>query len=465
MNLNERLIRVQRQDESTDESPKYVFQSLMKSDGKALPGQKQDLLLKKKIIDRLVQDLAIDFDIKQLNEREIYQVAKRVEEITEQVMTQEGKYTTRSERQQIIDDVLDEIIGLGPIESLLRDPTITEIMVNSPSKVYIEREGKISRTDIVFRDDEHILQIIEKIVAPLGRRIDDSSPMVDARLPDGSRVNAIIPPLSVQGPCITIRKFAREPYDIDDLISFGTLSVEMAHFLKACVLSRVNILVSGGTGSGKTTTLNVLSSFIPDDERIITIEDAAELQLHQEHVITLESRPPNIEGKGRVSIRDLVINALRMRPDRIIVGEVRGAEALDMLQAMNTGHDGSITTCHANSSRDALARIETMVLMAGTELPSRAIREQISSAINLVVHQNRLKDGSRKITAISEVVGMEGDTITLQDIFVFQQSGVDGKGNVIGNFRATGIVPTFFEVFKTKGINISSSIFGNKQYY
>ena len=465
MNLNDRLIRLQISDDKSEGKHQSVLQSLARNSQQSKTEGKQDMQLKKKIIDRLVQDLAIDFDIKELNENEIYQVAKRVEEITEQIMIQEGKYTSRSERQQIVSDVLDEIVGLGPLEALLRDPSITEIMVNSSSKVYIEREGKISKTNITFRDDEHILQIIEKIIAPLGRRIDESSPMVDARLPDGSRVNAIIPPLAIQGPCITIRKFASDPYGIDNLISFGTLSVEMANFLRACVQSRINILISGGTGSGKTTTLNVLSSFIPDGERIVTIEDAAELQLKQDHVITLESRPANIEGRGRISIRDLVINSLRMRPDRIIVGEVRGAEALDMLQAMNTGHDGSITTCHANSPRDALSRLETMVLMAGTELPSRAIREQISSALNLVVHQNRLRDGSRKVTAISEIVGMEGNTITLQDIFIFEQSGIDGKGNVIGKFRSTGIVPTFFDVFKTKGINISSGLFGNRTYY
>jgi pilus assembly protein CpaF len=464
MNLNDRLIRIQRSEERLEDISANRLQSLVKN-GDRLKPEQGDSILKKKIIDNLVQDLAADLDIKQLDEREIYQVAKRVEEITDQVMNQEGKFASRAERQKIIEDILDEIIGLGPLEPLLKDPDITEIMVNSPTNIYIEREGKISRAAVAFRDNDHILQVIDKIVSPLGRRIDESSPMVDARLPDGSRVNAVIPPLSVHGPCITIRKFSKEPYGIDDLVSFGTLSAEMAQFLRACVQARINILVSGGTGSGKTTTLNVLSSFIPDDERIITIEDAAELQLHQEHVITLESRPPNIEGKGRVTIRDLVINSLRMRPDRIIVGEVRGAEALDMLQAMNTGHDGSITTCHANSARDALARIETMVLMAGTELPSRAIREQISSALNLIVHQNRLKDGTRKITAISEIVGMEGNTITLQDIFVFEQSGMDAKGNVIGRFRPTGIVPTFIETFKTRGINIAPGIFGNRTHY
>jgi len=464
MNLNDRLIRIQRSGERLEDISANRLQRLVKN-GDRLKPEQGDSILKKKIIDNLVQDLAADLDIKQLDEREIYQVAKRVEEITDQVMNQEGKFASRAERQKIIEDILDEIIGLGPLEPLLKDPDITEIMVNSPTNIYIEREGKISRAAVAFRDNDHILQVIDKIVSPLGRRIDESSPMVDARLPDGSRVNAVIPPLSVHGPCITIRKFSKEPYGIDDLVSFGTLSAEMAQFLRACVQARINILVSGGTGSGKTTTLNVLSSFIPDDERIITIEDAAELQLHQEHVITLESRPPNIEGKGRVTIRDLVINSLRMRPDRIIVGEVRGAEALDMLQAMNTGHDGSITTCHANSARNALARIETMVLMAGTELPSRAIREQISSALNLIVHQNRLKDGTRKITAISEIVGMEGNTITLQDIFVFEQSGMDAKGNVIGRFRPTGIVPTFIETFKTRGINIAPGIFGNRTHY
>ena len=464
MNLNDRLIRIQRSEEGLEDISANRLQSLVKN-GDRLKPEQGDSILKKKIIDNLVQDLAADLDIKQLDEREIYQVAKRVEEITDQVMNQEGKYASRAERHKIIEDILDEIIGLGPLEPLLKDPDITEIMVNSPTNIYIEREGKISRASIAFRDNGHIMQVIDKIVSPLGRRIDESSPMVDARLPDGSRVNAVIPPLSVQGPCITIRKFSKEPYGIDDLVSFGTLSAEMAQFLRACVQARVNILVSGGTGSGKTTTLNVLSSFIPDDERIITIEDAAELQLHQEHVITLESRPPNIEGKGRVTIRDLVINSLRMRPDRIIVGEVRGAEALDMLQAMNTGHEGSITTCHANSSRDALARIETMVLMAGTELPSKAIREQISSALNLIVYQSRLRDGTRKITAISEIVGMEGNTITLQDIFVFEQSGIDAKGNVIGRFRPTGIVPTFIESLKPRGISIPPGIFGNRTHY
>ncbi len=415
--------------------------------------------LKKKIIDSVVRDLALDFDVRRFGDTEMSQAIKRIEEVADAIMLQENWYTSRSGRHKLINDVIDEIMGLGPLELLLKDNEITEIMVNAPDKIYIEKDGKIEKADISFRDDRHIMQIIEKIVSPLGRRIDESSPMVDARLPDGSRVNAIIPPLAVRGPCITIRKFSKEPFKMADLIGFGTLNVEMANFLMACVQARLNILVSGGTGSGKTTTLNVLSSFIPEGERIVTIEDAAELQLNQEHVITLESRPPNIEGKGEVTIRDLVINSLRMRPDRIIVGEVRGREALDMLQAMNTGHDGSITTCHANSARDALSRIETMVLMAGTELPSRAIREQVASALHLIVHQTRLKDGSRKINNICEIVGMEGDTITLQDIFIFEQTGVDENGRVTGNFKATGIVPTFFDEFKAKGVDISTDIF------
>jgi len=362
---------------------------------------------------------------------------------------------------RIADELFDEIMGYGPITPLLNDPEISEIMVNGPDQVYVERKGKIELTEVFFRDDAHVMNIIDRIVSPLGRRIDESMPMVDARLPDGSRVNAIIPPLSLVGPVITIRKFSQDPLTIEDLIQFNTLTPEMARFLEACVKSRLNIVVSGGTGSGKTTTLNVLSSFISPTERIITIEDAAELQLHQPHVVTLESRPPNIEGKGAISIRDLVRNALRMRPDRIIVGEVRSGETLDMLQAMNTGHDGSLTTGHANSPRDMLSRLETMVLMAGMDLPVRAIREQIASAIDLIIHQSRLRDGSRRITHITEVQNMEGDVIVLQDLFNFIQTGVDDDGRVIGEFRATGMRPKFIDRLEVSGYKLPVEVFTN----
>lgn len=376
-----------------------------------------------------------------------------------QLLQEQKQNLSFADRQKIINYVTDEIFGFGPITSLINDPTITEIMVNSPKDIYIERSGKISRTDVIFRDNQHIMHTIDKIIAPLGRRVDESSPMVDGRLPDGSRVNIIIPPLSIKGPTITIRKFAVEPYTLDDLITFGTLNQDIAKLLKACVRGRINIIVAGGTGSGKTTLLNVISNFIPSNERIVTIEDAAELQLQQDHVVSLESRPPNIEGKGTVAIRDLVINSLRMRPDRIIVGEVRGGEALDMLQAMNTGHDGSITTIHSNNPRDTLSRLETMVMMSGMDLPSRAIREQISSAINLIVFSARLNDGSRKIMKISEIVGMESDTITLQDIFVFRHDGFNENGQVLGRHIPTGIVPKFTEKLRAYGEVLQSGIF------
>lgn len=365
----------------------------------------------------------------------------------------------RGERAAIVADVLDEILGLGPIEPLLKDETVTEIMINGPKRIFVERLGKLHLTKVRFYDEAHLMNIIERIITPLGRRIDEASPLVDARLADGSRVNIIIPPLSLTGPCVTIRKFTKIPLKVENLIGFGSLSEDMAGFLRACIAARINIVVSGGTGSGKTTTLNVLSSFVPSDERIVTIEDAAELQLMQEHVVTLESRPPNIEGAGRVTIRDLVRNALRMRPDRIIVGEVRSGEALDMLQAMNTGHDGSLTTAHANSPRDVLSRLETMVLMAGMELPVKAIREQVSSAIDLIIHQSRLRDGSRKITHITEVQNMEGDVIVLQDIFRFVQAGVDENGKILGDFEATGMRPNFIEKFETNGIKLPHNIF------
>lgn len=393
------------------------------------------------------------------SDREEKDFSARVEELINRIMDREAEYLSRMERQKIVTEIMDELVGYGPIEPLIRDPEISEIMVNGPKQVFIERDGKLEKTGISFRDKEHVMHIIDKIVSPLGRRIDESMPMVDARLPDGSRVNAVIPPLSLIGPVITIRKFSREPLTIQDLIRFGTLTPQMATFLEACVKARLNIIISGGTGSGKTSTLNVLSSFIPANERIVTIEDAAELQLNQEHVITLESRPPNIEGKGEITIRDLVRNALRMRPERIVVGEVRSGEALDMLQAMNTGHDGSLTTVHANSPRDLLARLETMVMMAGMELPAKAIREQIASAFDLIIHQARLRDGSRKITHVTEVVGMEEDKITLQDIFVYKITGTDERNRALGKFRATGVVPRALNKLETAGIHLPPNFF------
>ncbi|HRR33041.1 MAG TPA: ATPase, T2SS/T4P/T4SS family [Kiritimatiellia bacterium] len=356
-------------------------------------------------------------------------------------------------------EIYDEAMRLGPLEDFLADDAITEIMVNGPNQVYVERNGRLELTGQTFMDDESVLGVIERIVAPIGRRIDESQPYVDARLPDGSRVNAIIAPLSLIGPCITIRKFSKRALTVDDFISYGTWTRSAAEFLRLCVIMRKNIVVAGGTGSGKTTLLNVLSGFIPPTDRIVTIEDAAELRLVQPHVIRLEARPPNIEGRGAITIRDLVRNALRMRPDRIIVGECRGGESLDMLQAMNTGHDGSLTTVHANSPRDVISRLETMVLMSGLELPSRAIREQIASAIDLVVHESRLSDGSRKVTCISEVVGLEGLQVVMQDLFEFKQTGVDEHGKVLGNFMPTGAVPTFFEHIQSRGLHLDPAIF------
>ena len=360
----------------------------------------------------------------------------------------------RGDRQTIISYVIDEILGLGPIEPLLKDDTVTEIMVNGPKHIFVEQKGKIHHTHVQFYNAAHLMNIIDRIITPLGRRVDEASPLVDARLSDGSRVNIIIPPLSLVGPCLTIRKFSRDIIGTDKLLEMETLSVDMVRFLQACIQARLNIVVSGGTGSGKTTTLNVLSGFIPHNERIVTIEDSAELRLEQEHVVTLEARPANIEGRGAVTIRDLVRNALRMRPDRILVGEVRSGEALDMLQAMNTGHDGSLTTAHANSPRDVLSRLETMVLMSGMELPVRAIREQIASAIDLIVHQSRMRDGSRKVTYITEVQHLEGDVITLQDLFRFVAKGVDADGKVVGHFEATGLRPSFMEKFIVNGVEM-----------
>ena len=393
----------------------------------------------------------------------VHQDAAQVEQVignyVEKVLEENPFAVPVSERSKIVSDLKDEMLGLGPIEVLLKDPTVTEVMVNGPKKIFVERMGRLQLTDIQFHDDSHVMNIIERILSPIGRHIDESVPLVDARLEDGSRVNIIIPPLSLMGPCITIRKFATKALSVDNLITFGTLDRKMADFIKACIQARINILVSGGTGSGKTTTLNVLSSFIPENERIVTIEDAAELKLQQEHVVTLESRPANVEGNGEITIRDMVKNALRMRPDRIIVGEVRGGEALDMLQAMNTGHDGSLTTAHANNPRDALSRLETMVLMAGFEMPIRAIREQVSSAIELILQQSRLKDGSRKITYITEVQHMEGDVITTQDLFRFEQTGMDENGKLTGHFVSTGMQPGFMDKFQVNGVSLPDDFF------
>ena len=386
-------------------------------------------------------------------------VRRTIQDLFEQILAEENIVLSRPERARLFEQIAAEILGFGPLQPLLEDETITEIMVNGPKNVYIERKGKLHRVPVTFESNDHVMRIIDRIVAPLGRRIDKSSPYVDARLQDGSRVNAVIPPISLVGPILTIRKFSKNPITIEQLIQFGSVSNEAIQFMKACVEARLNILISGGTGSGKTTLLNVMSGFIPDDERILTIENAAELQLRQEHVVTLESRPPNIEGRGEITIRDLVINALRMRPERIIVGECRGGETLDMLQAMNTGHDGSMTTAHANTPRDALSRVETMCLMAGMDLPVRAIREQASNAIDLICQQERMRDGTRKVTYITEVSGMEGDVITMTDIFVFEQTGME-NGKIIGRLRPTGLRPKFMDKIEATGINLPPSIFG-----
>ncbi|MHB0977399.1 MAG: CpaF family protein [Candidatus Aquicultorales bacterium] len=377
-----------------------------------------------------------------------------------ELIVKERTQLSSDERSRLIAEITNDVLGYGPLDQFLNNSEVTEIMVNDPLTIYVERFGKLERTSEKFLDESHLRRIIDKIVAQVGRRIDESAPMVDARLSDGSRVNAVIPPLAIGGPKLTIRKFAKDPFKVEDLIGFGTLTTRVAAFVEACVRGRLNVIVSGGTGSGKTTSLNVLSSFIPTDERIITIEDAVELQLHQEHVIQLEARPANIEGKGEVTIRDLVRNALRMRPNRIVVGEVRGGEALDMLQAMNTGHDGSLSTVHANSPRDVLSRLETMVLMSGMELPIKAIREQASSAIDLIIHQARLKDGTRRITHITEVQGMEGDIITLQDLFLFDFSmGMDDAGKFKGKLKSTGIRPKFAQRLQDSGILLPSELF------
>lgn len=410
--------------------------------------------MKARIQDRLIAELDPTRDVMRGDE-----VRSTIRELYDDILAQESVVLSGPERRQLFEQIVAEILGFGPLEPFLADNSITEVMVNGPDEVYIERDGKIQRTGAVFESEEHLMRIIERIVAPLGRRIDESSPMVDARLPDGSRVNAVIPPISLVGPTVTIRKFSEDPLTVDELIQFGSVSGEAMELLNACVQAKLNVLISGGTGAGKTTFLNVLSGFIPGGERIVTIENAAELQLRQEHVVTLESRPPNIEGRGEVTIQDLVINSLRMRPDRIIVGECRGPEAFDMLQAMNTGHEGSLTTIHANNARDALGRLENMVLMSGMELPHRVIREQIAAALDVIIQLSRMRDGSRKVVTVSEVQGMEGDVVTMSDIFKFERAGYE-DGRVIGTLRPTGLRPKFMEKVEAEGIQLPPSIFG-----
>ncbi len=408
------------------------------------------------------KELVERLDIKRLSASRIdrdelhARARKTIRDIVREVS---GKLPPGMKPSEVIKEVYDEALGLGPLEDYLADPAITEIMVNGPDQVYVEKHGKLVHTGSTFMDDDSVLAIIERIVSPIGRRIDESQPYVDARLPDGSRVNAIIHPLSLVGPCITIRKFSKTPFTNEDLIGFGTMTPHISELVNVCVLLRKNIIISGGTGSGKTTLLNVFSSFLPTTDRIVTIEDAAELRLRQTHVVRLEARPPNIEGRGAVAIRDLVRNSLRMRPDRIVVGECRGGEALDMLQAMNTGHDGSLTTVHANSPRDVISRLETMVLMAGMDLPVRAIREQIASAIDMIVHESRFSDGTRKVVKVTEVCGLEGDQITMQDIFEYNQTGIDEEGHVLGYFRPTGAVPTFLPEIHSRGLTINQKMF------
>ncbi len=406
-----------------------------------------------------LNDLKTKIHVKLVDDLLQTEEAVDVNLLLDKFLESENVVLTKSERATLLQELHSEMHGYGPLDALLADNAVSEIMVIAFDQVFIEKNRRLVKTGLQFKDDEHVMRIIEKIVSPLGRRIDESTPFVDARLPDGSRVHAIIPPLALKGPCLTIRKFAKDPFQIGDLINFGTLTLVMAQFLQAAVTARLNVMISGGTGSGKTTLLNILSNFIGSDERIITIEDAAELQLRQEHLVSLETRPPNMEGKGAITIRDLVRNALRMRPDRIVVGEVRGGEALDMLQAMNTGHDGSLTTGHANTPRDILRRLETMVMMAGMELPSRAIREQISSALDLIIQQARMADGVRRVTHVTEVLGMEGEQITLQDIFVFEQTGRAPDGTIQGVYKATGIVPRSLERIEAAGVPISHQWF------
>jgi pilus assembly protein CpaF len=414
--------------------------------------------LKRHIHSKLVERL----DLSRVTDLQGETLRREIRLVVERLCDTENPLLNRMERERLIDEVLDETFGFGPLEMLLKDPTISEIMVNGPHKVYVERRGKLEKTDVKFRDNDHLLQIIDRIVSKVGRRVDETSPLVDARLPDGSRVNAIIPPIALDGCSMNIRRFGANPLKLEDLLNYKAFTPEMAMLMEAAIKARLNILISGGTGSGKTTLLNTLSSFIPPDERLVTIEDAAELQLQQDHVVRLETRPPNIEGKGQISCRDLVRNALRMRPERIIVGECRGGESLDMLQAMNTGHDGSLTTLHANNPRDAQSRLETMIMMAGFELPLKAMRQQISSAIDLVIQASRLTGGPRKVTSITEVLNMEQDTIIMQEIFRYRQHGIDQNGRTYGQFEATGVRPTFMARLEAKGIKLPTNMFSER---
>lgn len=447
MTLLERLGRHVKKEQAVEEKEDIFAGRAV--DAKEEEYQNLKLTVHRQIVDEMTAEQHRILDGTNHSREEIENV---ISGYVQRVLERNPYVVPRGERARLVSDICDEILGYGPIEPFLKDDSITEVMVNGPKKIYIERMGKLHLTAAQFHDNAHLMSVIDKIVTPIGRHVDEASPMVDARLPDGSRVNIVIPPLSLIGPCVTIRKFSKTPLSVENLISFGTLSEQMAIFLRPCVKAKLNIMISGGTGSGKTTTLNVISSFIPHDERIVTIEDAAELRLEQPHVVTLEARPANIEGKGQVTIRDLVKNSLRMRPDRIIVGEVRGGEALDMLQAMNTGHDGSLTTAHANSPRDVLSRLETMVLMSGLDLPVRAIRDQISSALDLIIHQERIQDGSRKITYITEVPKMEGDVIVLQDLFRFIQTGFDENGKALGHNEPTGLQPQFLSKFRAHNV-------------
>ncbi len=409
---------------------------------------------------RLIHGKLVDkLDLSRVSDLEGDTLRREIRLVVERLCDTENPLLNRMERERLIDEVLDETFGFGPLEVLLKDPTISDILINGPHKIYVERRGKMEKSDVKFRDNDHLLQIIDRIVSKVGRRVDETSPMVDARLPDGSRVNAIIPPLALDGPSVSIRRFGTNPLKLEDLLNYKAFTPEMAMLMEACIKARLNIVISGGTGCGKTTLLNTLSSFIPHEERIVTIEDAAELQLQQDHVVRLETRPPNIEGKGAITTRDLVRNALRMRPERIIIGECRGGETLDMLQAMNTGHAGSMTTLHANTPRDAQARLETMIMMAGMELPIKAMRQQISSAVDLIIQANRLQGGPRKVTSVTEVMGMEQEMIIMQDVFRFKQLGIDQNGRAYGQFEATGVRPSFVNRLEAAGIKLPSNLF------